>query len=387
MTIWAATTKILLVVTIILFAFSNAVNEMYPAEPGAINILQDKPLPHYTGDTFRHLAPAARIFAGETGNQTIMLDTAWAKLQVMVFRPAYPFIASLLYRATGNLETSFFILSFLFFMLLAVASFKTARLLGLNEDYSSLLSVLMVSNPVTLVYSTLFMIDVPLMAVSVAGLWFFLKIFHEKKTGMVLLASTAATTVLMLLTKLHSIVYMAVPVILFFNGGRKRKIEFAFSIVIPAAIYALWIGINGFDMTGITGLYTYISNNFGCPTCDLGIFSRVFALLSVVYGAILFFPLGVAGEKNKERLWVLGSIIVGTIAVASSGYVGTNKRYYLPLLFPVAVYGMLGLQKLLGKLPADREKRALLLMAAVYVISSVLVITAKYRGFTGRAYL
>lgn len=365
----------LALIATVLFAFSYSVNSKYP-------LAQYLNKTHYTSDTFRFVVPVTWEFSGESYDKSVYGDEPRGREHVSVLRPLYPFINSMLYRFTRNMDMSLAIIAFAAFLLLAIGSFTTGRSLGLDAKYSALMSVIIISNASVLVNASLFMTDPLMLAFGCAMMGILWKFYHEKFTfGSGVLVSLLSF--LFILMKEHSLLYLVVPLALYMKTGRKECL--VFSIVLPAAAMGAWIVAHNFDYTLISEFYSYVTLDRGCPACDVSLYQRMIALLSVVYGSVLFFPEGIMSERDKTRRHSLLALVLVTLLVTSMGYIGSIRRYYYSLLLPVTFYGMLGLKGILAKMKI-REEVALPALAVLNVLIAVLVLTEKYRGVSGAQY-
>lgn len=365
----------LAVIAAVLFAFSYSINSKYP-------LSQYLNKTHYTSDTFRFMVPVTLVFSGEKYDDAMYGEEPRGREHVSVLRPLYPFINSLFYRLTRSMDTSLTIVAFGAFLLLAVGSFVTGRALGLDAGYSALMSIIIISNASVLANASLFMTDPIMLAfgtLMVGVLW---KFYHEKFTfGSGVLVSLLSF--LFILVKEHSFLYFVVPLVLYLKTGRRECL--IFSVVVPVAAMGVWIVAHNFDYTLISEFYSYVTLNRGCPDCNVSFYQRVFALLTVVYGSVLFFPAGLTSERNKTRMYPLLALVIATLLVTLTGYIGSIRRYYYPLLLPVTFYGMLGLKRILAKMKM-REEVALPALAILNVLIAVIVLAEKYRGVVGSQY-
>ncbi len=365
----------LLVIAAVLFAFSYSINSKYP-------LSQYLNKTHYTSDTFRFVVPVTWEFSGEKYDKGVYGDEPRGREHVSVLRPLYPFVNSLLYRITRNMDTSLMIIALAAFLLLSVGSFATGRALGLDAGYSALMSVIIASNASVLANASLFMTDPIMLAFGTIMMGVLWKFYHEKFTfryGVLV----SLLSFLFLLVKEHSLLYFVVPVVLYLKT-RKREC-LIFSVVVPIAAMGVWIVAHNFDYTLISEFYSYVTLNRGCPDCNVSLYQRVFAFLTVVYGSVLFFPAGLMSERDKTRMHSLLALVLVTLLVTLTGYIGAIRRYYYPLLLPVTFYGMLGLERILAKMKM-REEVALPALAILNVLIAVIVLTEKYRGVVGSQY-
>lgn len=365
----------LAVIATVLFAFSYSVNSKYP-------LSQYLNKTYYTSDTFRFVVPVTLEFSGESYDKNIYGDEPRGREHVSVLRPLYPFINSLLYRLTRDMDTSLTIIAFAAFLLLATGSFVSGRSLGLDAKYSALMSVIIISNASVLVNASLFMTDPLMLAFGVLLTGVFWKFYHDEFTvgrGIII----SLLSFVFLLIKEHSLVFFSVPLVLYLKTRRKECL--IFSVVVPVLAMGTWIVAHNFDYTLISEFYSYVTLNRGCPDCDVSIYQRIIAILGVVYGSVLFFPAGIMSERDKMRMHSILALVIVTLLLTSTGYIGSIRRYYYTLLLPVTFYGMLGLKRILAKMKI-RDEVALPALAVLNVLIAVLVITEKYRGVSGSQY-
>ncbi len=365
----------LAIIAAVLFAFSYSINSKYPL-PQYLNKT------HYTSDTFRFVVPVTFGFSGEKYDDVMYGEEPRGREYVSILRPLYPFINSLLYRLTRNMDTSLTIIAFAAFLLLAIGSFVSGRALGLDAKYSALMSVIIISNASILVNASLFMTDPLMLAFGVLMTGVFWRFYHDRFTvGRGIIISLLAFV--FLLIKEHSLIFFSVPLVLYLKTRRKECLMF--SMLVPVLAMGAWIAVHNLDMSLIPEFYAYVTQNKGCPSCDVSLYPRIIALLSVVYGSALFFPAGLMSERDKTRMHSLLALVIVTLLVTSTGYIGSIRRYYYSLLLPMTFYGMLGLKRILAKMKI-REEVALPALAVLNVLIAIFVLTEKYRGVGGAQY-
>lgn len=366
----------LAVIATVLFAFSYSINSKYP-------LSQYLNKTHWTSDTFRFVVPVTWEFSGESYDKSIYGDEPRGREHVSVLRPLYPLINSLFYRLTGEMDASLTIIALAAFLLLAVGSFATGRALGLDARYSALMSVIVISNASVLVNASLFMTDPIMLALGTVMIGVLWRFYHDEKFTPLSGALVSLLSFMFILVKEHSLLYLVVPLVLYLKTGRRECL--IFSVVVPVLAMGAWIVAHDFDYTLMSEFYSYVTLDRGCPNCDISLYQRIIALLTVVYGSVLFFPAGLMAERDRTRMHSLMALLLVTLLVTSAGYIGSIRRYYYPLLLPVAFYGMLGLKRVLAEMKM-REEVALPALAILNVLIAIAMITEKYRGVSGAQY-
>lgn len=277
---------------------------------------------HYTSDAYAYRDLTLK-FAGEEVGE---IHPAYTRNML------YPLVSSIFYRLTSNIELSLLFTSFLFFMILVYFSFKIGR--DLNLDLL-VFTAFIVCNPILLIYSSLYLSDVPALAMAAATIFLFLNESYPLGTVTFILATLARFPYIILFLPLLYLLY-----------HKKNKIYIIFLILalIPALIWpTISGGRNPIEEYAIsTTMCMQTGNPIHCAKDASLLFWLVFSMFN------LHLLTAAYGFTNDKLLVIRKFFIILVLLTFIYQFIWTTyvRRYFLPALIPIMAWSLLGVKEI-----------------------------------------
>jgi 4-amino-4-deoxy-L-arabinose transferase-like glycosyltransferase len=163
------------------------------------------------------------------------LRDVWQKREA-TFPPLVPFYIAAIVKFFGEKEWVLHLFFLVFPFTAAVAMYSLSKRFVRSPLLAALL---LIATPSFLVSATSIMLDIPLLALMLASLSFFLYGVDKESKGMA--AAGAVLCGLALLTKYSAFLLLPLLALAAFTGGRKR---YAWFLLLPMAFFLCWCGHN-----------------------------------------------------------------------------------------------------------------------------------------------
>lgn len=268
-----------------------------------------------------------------------------------------PFLTSLLYRITKSMDVSYTITALLFYLILGVLAYFMGKYLKLDTQLSLIFALLVVSHPITIGYSGLYLTDVPSLTMEIIAILVLLLSsgLFENTVAFSLAVLTRPQLFALFPMYFPKLKWKSLLGILILSAVA----FYAWSALSNAPIHPIWQYLENYfkDYTGyMVAQGKSYSSSFKAQLMDLFV-----GMQFIFFYQMLFLVVGLMYE-NKERLLTLGLPAV-TYLVVLFLYPLKVPRYFLPLLPFLTFWAVLGMDKVFTKV-----NRKLLVPAVIGLI-------------------
>jgi hypothetical protein len=289
------------------------------------------------------------------------------------FPPAFDMYAAFFYQILGGQVIAFRLPAIIFSLLTIVFLFY---LVGEITDFrlGALAALIYAVLPFSVFFSRGVFQEVALNFYVVAGLYFLHR--YLKRPSLLLFILAIVMNALLFLTKPYALVYLLPEVFLFFQKGKwgiwkdKRVWAYFLLSLIPFGLWWLWTKRFPEGMPYSGWLFNEGNIRFKGSFFYWIFAQRLGLLILGIYG-VLFFGLGLVTLGGTDGLfyaWLVSLLVY--VSVIAKGNV-THEYYQVPLLPVVAFFSAKGMVFLLSLSRRVKEKLAILLMVAIFFLSSL----------------